>query len=211
MAERETPAQVDSRLERVVQLTLENWEAIGVVEGDGEVLHLPTSIKKRGKTGGLTEQRVFLRNVTNQHRFKARTRSREWAKELGLDLDRDADLVEDLERAELLAFAVRGEAFEQHVLDGKMLVRMYDPGSLEALYSEWEAWTRMLHPSFGQWEAAELWQVIARVRAGSTITPLAVMPGRAQANLLLFMAREAALSPNAPSWLRSSETSTPAR
>ena len=207
----ETPAQRDERLETVVQLVLDNWDTLGVVEGDGGILYLPSSIRWRNPKGGIAEDKVFLRQVTNQHRWKARTRSRQWATKVGLDLDRDADLVEDLERAELLAFAVRDEQFVQHIPDGETLAKLYEPGSLEELYSRWEAWTRMVHPSFGEWNAEDMWQVIARVRAGSTITPLAVMPGRAQANLLLFMAREAALSPNAPSWLRSSETSTPAR
>lgn len=200
------------KVEHVVRLVLENWDSIGVEESADGILHLPASIKRRSKTGGIDETRVMLRNVTNRHRYRARTAAREWAKELSLDLDRDRDLVNQLEDYEILAFAIRDaddENFTQHVPDGKHLWELYEPGSISELWGRYDAWIRMLHPSFGTWDAEQMWQVIARIKGGADITPLAVMPGIEQASCILLMAREACSSPNAPSWLRSSVTSTP--
>ena len=205
----------EDKIEHVTRLVLENWDAIGVEELDG-ALHLPASIKRRDKSGAIAEVKVLMRNVTNHHRFKARTHSREWAKNLHLDLDRDADLVEHLENYSILAFAIRDvpegddRSSVQHVPDGETLFKLYDQQSLSELWGRYDAWIRMLHPSFGEWDAEQMWQVIARIRGGADVTPLAVMPGIAQASCILLMAREACCSPNAPSWLRSSVTSTPA-
>jgi len=202
--------QADAELNRVVQLTLENWDLIGVVEGDG-VLHLPCSIKRRNVKGGIDEEKIYLRNITNEQRYRARVRSREWASEIKLDQAKDADLVDQLENFEILAYAIRDENWIQHYPRGVDIFKAYGPGALDELWGRYDAWCRMLHPSFGTWDAEQLWTLIAKVRAHSDISPLAVMPGVAQASCLLFMAREAACSPNAPSWLRSSVISTPAR
>lgn len=198
----------DDDVERVVQLILENWEEIGVQESPDHVLHLPATIKRRNAKGGVEVDHVLLRNVSNPQRFKARTQSREWAKELNLDLDRDRDLVDQLENYCILAYAIRDREFVQHTPDVKHLWKTYDMQALGELWGVYDAWVRMLHPSFGTWDGEKIWQVIARVRAGSTLSPLAVLPGIEQASCVLFMAREAALSPNAPSWLASSVTST---
>lgn len=200
----------DDDVERVVRLVLDNWQQIGVEEHDG-VLHLPASIKRRNKQGGIDEVQVRLRNVSNPQRFKARTQARDWSKLLGLDLDRDADLVDQCENYCLLAYAIRDvESFVQHVPDGQTLFKLYDPQALSELWGRYDAWVRMLHPSFGEWDGEKLWQVIARIRGAADITPLAVMPGIEQASCILLMARAACTSTIAPSWLRSSGTSTPA-
>lgn len=203
----------EDKVEQVVRLVLENWQAIGVEESSDGFLHLPAAIKRRNKDGGINEVRVMLRNVTNPQRFRARTSSREWAKRLNLDLDRDADLVDVLENYELLAFAIRDaddEGFTQHAACGEDLYKLYDQQSLGELWGRYDAWVRMLHPSFAEFDGEKMWQIIARIRGRADITPLAAMPGIEQASCILLMAREACNSPNAPSWLRSSETSTPA-
>lgn len=198
------------KVEQITRLVLDNWDAIGVEEHDG-VLHMPAAIKRRDKTGAIAEVPVRLRNITNRHRVTARTESRAWAKRLELDLDRDADLVEQLENYCILAFAVRDpETFDQHVPSGEHLWRLYEPGSLDELWGVYDAWVRMLHPSFATFDAEQMWRVIARIKAEANLAPLAAMPGIAQASCMLLMAAEACSSPNAPSWLRSSAISTPA-
>lgn len=222
---------------QVVELILENWEQIGVVEGDGGVLYMPASIKRRNAKGGVSEERVYLRNLDNPQRVKCRVQARAWAAELKLDPEKDGDLTRELENYEILAYAIRvpdasfdpeapateepalgGPAkprkkpfFSQHVESGKTLWKLYDMQSLGEIWGVYDAWVRMLHPSFGTWDGEKLWRTIAAVKAGSTIAPLAVLPGIEQASCLLFMAREACLSPNRPSWLASSGTSTRAR
>lgn len=184
---------------RVVQLVLENWDQIGVVEGDGK-LHMPFALKRRAKDGGIKEERVWLRNIDNLQRMKARVRSREWAVSLGLDLERDRDLIDDLENYEILAYAIRDEQWVQHYQRGEDLFKAYEGPSLQAAWAEYDAWVRMQHPGFGTWDGKALWQVIAKVKATGSIAPLAVMPGFEQASCVLFMAREAYNSPNAPWW-----------
>jgi hypothetical protein len=195
-------------VERVVQLTLDNWEEIGVQESPDHILHLPATIKRRNAKGGVVEEPVLLRNVSNPQRFKARTAARAWALELELDLDRDRALVDELENYCILAYAIRDREFIQHFPDAKELFKTYGVQALGELWGAYDAWVRMLHPSFGTWDGEKLWKVIAKVRAGATLAPLAVLPGIEQASCVLFMAREAALSPNAPSWLASSAIST---
>lgn len=211
MAENEKGARIGhGEIQRVVQLTIDNWEEIGVTEKNGQ-LYMPATIRRRDAKGGIREEPVYLRMVNNTHRIKARTESRAWALKMDLDLDRDRDLVGDLENYCLLAFAICDEAGSQHFPDVQALWKAYDTQALGDLWGAYDAWVRMLHPSFGTWDAEAMWRVIAKVRAGATIAPLAAMPGIEQFNCVLFMAREAALSPNAPSWLASSGTSTRAR
>lgn len=196
-------------VEHVVKLVLENWDQIGVEERDG-ILHLPAAIKRRTKDGGIAETPVRLRAITNRQRFTARTESRAWALRLQLDLERDRDLVEMLEEYVILSYAIRDEdCHTQHVPDAESLWRLYDPASIAEVWGRYDAWVRMQHPSFGSWDGEKMWQVIAQIRARSDISFLAVMPGFEQASCILLMAREACSSPNAPSFARSSGTSTP--
>ena len=202
--------QADAQIEHVVKLVLDNWDQIGVEERDG-ILHMPASIKRRNAQGGVDETPVRLRVVPNAVKVKARREAREWALKEKLDLDRDSDLVEMFEEYVILAFAIRDtDCHTQHVPDALTLWRDYDPASISELWGRYDAWVRMLHPSFGTWDAEKMWHVIARIRQRSDISFLAVMPGFEQASCILLMAREACCSPNAPSFARSSETSTPA-
>lgn len=194
-------------VERAVALVLENWEQIGVEERDG-ILHMPAAIKRRGVDGGVVETPVRLRVITNPQRFKARTESRAWAKRLNLDLDRDRDLVEMLEEYWILSFAIRDtDCHTQHVPDAEALWKLYEPASIAELWGRYDAWVRMQHPSFGNWDGEKMWQVIAQIKARADISFLAGMPGFEQASCILHMAREACCSPNAPSFARSSGTS----
>lgn len=206
MAENQRKAEAD--VEHVVKLVLENWDQIGVEERDG-ILHLPAAIKRRNAQGGVDEVPVRLRVIGNAHRFRARTDARAWAGRLKLDLDRDADLVDMLEQYCILATAIRDvDCHTQHVPDAEALWKDYAPESISELWGRYDAWVRMNHPSFGSWDAEKMWQVIARIRQRSDISFLAAMPGFEQASCILLMAREACSSPNAPSYARSSATST---
>lgn len=198
----------DDEVDRAVRLVLENWEQIGVEECDG-LLHMPAAIKRRNLQGGVTETPVRLRVINNAQRVRARTTARAWAKQQQLDLDRDSDLVEMFEEYSILSYAIRDvDCHTQHVPDAETLWREYEPSSIAELWGRYDAWVRMQHPSFGNWDAEKMWHVIARIRASSDISFLAGMPGFEQASCILFMAREACDSPNAPSFARSSATST---
>jgi len=201
---------VEDDIKRTVEISLDNWDAIGVEELDG-VLYMPATIKRRSKVGGVVEVPVMLRGITGPHRIRCRTAARTWALNADLDLDRDSDLVGELESYSILAFAIRDPEppYIQHVVDGPTLFERYDNPSLDELWGRYDAWHRMLHPDFGKYDAEQMWQIIAAIKAGADITPLAAMPGVAQATCMLVMAQAACSSPTAPSWVRSLETSTP--
>lgn len=188
--------------EKAVALTLENWNALGVQAHDN-ILHLPASIRRRDATGGISEQPIMLRNVTNHQRIKARVKSRELAVQLKLDVDRDKDLVDQLENYAILAFAVRDPKppFDQHVPDAEELLRRYDNQSLFELWGRYDAWVEMLDPRFGSMDAEQLWRVIGQVAKDGNPAPLLSMPGTEQFTCITLMAREALHSPNKPSWL----------
>ncbi len=199
---------MSDEIEKAVAFAIDNWESLGVVENDG-VLHRPAEIRRREKGGGTSSVPVMLRNVTNEHRFKARKQARTVAVEkFHLDLDRDADFVQEIENYSLLAYAMRDpKTFIQHVPGVEELVKLYDSQSLAEVWGVYEAWVEMLDPRYGQLDAEQLWQVIARISKEKQISPLAGLPGPAQHTCIVAMASQALLSPNRPSWLQPSETS----
>jgi hypothetical protein len=198
----------DDPVEKAVAFTLDNWDSLGVAEQDG-VLYMPASIKRRSASGGVTEQAVMLRNVTNAHKFKCRSLARKYAEQAGLDLDRDRDLVVEIENYALLAFAVRDarKPFDQHVPDVVKLLELYDAQSLAELWGRYNAWIEMLDPRFGELTVEQLWQTIVRIAKEKNPSPLVAMPGHAQFTCIVLMAQQALLSQSRPSWVQPPSTS----
>ncbi len=188
---------------------IDNWDSLGIEE-QGGVLHMPATIQRRNKAGSLDEVPVMLRNVSNSHRFKARTMAREYGAALKFDLDRDAVLIEQIENYAILAYAIRDRKapFDQHVPNVDELIKLYDTQSLSTVWGVYNTWVEMLDPRFGTMDAEQLWQTIVRIAREKTPAPLAAMPGYAQYTCMVLMAQEALLSPNRPSWLQSSAIST---
>jgi len=197
----------DDPVEKAAQFTIENWESLGVEEHAG-VLHLPAKIRRRTKTGGVSDRVVMLRNVTNAHRFKCRNIARAYAVELKLDAEKDADYITEIENYSLLAYAIREpKTFDQHVPGVAELVDLYESQSLAELWGVYNAWVEMIDPRYGQLTDDQLWQAIARIAKEKNITPLVGMPGFEQHTCIVAMASQALLSPSRPSWLQPSEIS----
>ncbi len=200
---------VDEEVHAAAAFITDNWDALGIEEHAG-TLHMPASIKRRNKKGGIDEVPIMLRNVGNRQKIHARTQSRELALRLKLDLDRDSDQVEQLENYCLLAYAVRDpKTYDQHAPDGEALLGLYDTQALSELWGRYNVWIDMLDPRYGLLDAEQLWQVIARIAREKTPAPLVALRGAAQFTGIVFMAQQSLLSPSRPSWLASSETSTP--
>lgn len=198
----------EDRVSEAVAFTLENWDALGVKEQNG-VLYMPAVIKRRNAAGGNDEQPVMLRNVSNDHKFKCRKVARQFAEQNGLDLDRDQDLVTEIENYALLAYAVRDprKPYDQLVPDVGKLIQLYDSQSLTELWGRYNVWVEMLDPRFGELTVEQLWQTIVRVAKEKNPGPLVAMPGHGQFTCIVLMAQEALLSPNRPSWLQPPSTS----
>ena len=212
MTDEESKAEIvdeEAAVERAVDIALGiDWAELGMVEYK-EKLHRPTSIRRRKKDGSLKEVPIMICMVSNPQRFKARVRSRKWAEELSLDLERDKDLVEELEHFEILAYAIRDaeDPYDQHVPNGKHLYEMY---LLSELSEQWALHQQMVDvcdPRFGELTPKKMWSVVAAIAVRGEPTPLSGMPGFEQATCMTFMAREACNSPNAPSYVRSLSTS----
>lgn len=196
--------------DRAVAFVLDNWDALGVTEHAGQ-LHMPATIKRRTAAGGIDETPVVLRNVSNVQRVRARTQSRSLALEWKLDLDRDADLVEQIENYSILCFAMRDpKTYDQHLPNVAALLDAYDTQALAELWGRYNTWIEMLDPRFGAFDAEELWRVIVRIAREKNPSPLVGMPGVAQFTCIVLMAEQALLSPMRPSWLQPSATSSAA-
>jgi hypothetical protein len=96
------------------------------------------------------------------------------------------------------------------VIDAERLLQRYETQSLVEVWGVYNTWIDMLDPRFGQMDPEQLWQTIVRIARGRTPAPLLSMPGHVQATCIVLMASAACDSPTRPSWLQSSETSTPA-
>jgi hypothetical protein len=191
-------------VEKAVAITLDNWESLGVQEHEG-VLHLPASIKRRNSKGIVEEQPVALRNVTNAHRYKCRQLARSHAVEHGLDIDRDKDVVSEIENWAILTYAIREpeKPFDQHVATVKDLTTTYDTQSLVELWGRYNIWVDMLDPRFGEMSNEQIWLAIARIHAEKNPSFLASFGGTAQITIITCMADLCMSSPTRPSWLQS--------
>jgi len=196
----------ENPVERAARITLGNWDSLGIAEHAG-ILHMPASIKRRTSSGGVELTPVMLRNVTNQHRFLCRNKAREYAATMNLDLDRDSDMVKEIENYAILAYAIRDpKTYDQHLPGVAELVLRYDAQSLVELWGVYNAWVEMLDPRFGELDDEQLWQVIARIAREKHIGPLVALVGVEQHSCIIAMASQALLSPRAPSWLQPPET-----
>jgi len=195
---------------RAVELTLDRWHELGIVDSDNGPL-LPTKIRvRRAADGGFDETPCMLMLVDNQRRYQARTRARKWAQEQGLDSRRegegaqDADLVKELESFEELAFAIR-EPKPPHVqmfATGGALFAKYKQHPLTEIYGQLNEWTRLNDPKCGELDPEQLWAVISEISREGHLLPLMRIDGHAQSACIALSARAALHSPMAPSHLR---------
>lgn len=200
-----------NKIRRAVDIVIERWHELAVTEHEGR-LYLPASIKRRRADNGLDETPVVLTLLTNEQRVKARQQTRLLEQKLRLDPERDADLCSDLEAYCTLSFALRDAQapHDQHMPDAEELWRTYDQPSIIELWGVYERWRDVLDPRCGEMTAEEVWRVIVAIKEQRRLDPLAAMPSVAQVSCVLFMAEAALLSTIAPSWVRPSESSTPA-
>lgn len=196
----------------LVKLTLDDFQTLGVEAHDGR-LYLPVELRRRNATGGVdAQERALLMIPSVPQKMRARAESRAYGqKEWKLDLDRDREQFNDLENYAILTFALRDVKTRGQLIAGGLveLLQSYADSTLAEVWGTLNQWTEMNDPRFGEMSAEKLWQVIAGL-AGGNLLPLVRMPTYAQSTCFALMAREALLSPNAPSWARSPVTSPPA-
>lgn len=196
-----------AKLERVHELSLENFEALGVLEAEGD-LYLPTTLKTRNKTGKFDELEVLLRAPTREQQRFARLLSRELCHKQKLDPKLDEDHFKLAENHHLLWYAIRDRETRGQLepVYSDLLARFTDQ-TLAECWTRLQLWIDMQDPRYGKLSGAELWRVTASIAMGGNMLPLAGMEGYEQATCIVAMAQEACLSPNAPSSLSSRSTS----
>ena len=169
------------KIRRAVDIVLERWDALAVVEQEGR-LYLPASIKRRRADNGLDETPIMLALLTNPQRVRARQQARQLEQKLGLDPERDADLCTDLDAYATLSFAIRDakHPYDQHVPDAETLWKTYDQPSIIELWGVYERWRDVLDPRCGELTAEEVWRVIGAIKERRSLDPLAAMPSVAQ-------------------------------
>lgn len=181
-----------------------NFEALGVVEADGQ-LYLPTTIRRRDAKGNATETiEVLMTLATTEQRMRAKASARKLAKTYELDLDRDEAEIGELENYAILAYALRDKQTRAQLCESaKALFREYHDVSLKEVWFRYNHFSDLCDPRFGEIDDERLWTIIAEVASEGTILPLGGMPGFEQATSIVFMARLALTCPTVPSWLSS--------
>lgn len=205
------PDRRRDRIDRAREYLEGVFDSLGVEE-DEEGLVCPVQIRRRRKDGSLKEIAAVLRRPSFAQRARARLDSRKIATEhFKLDLERDADFVGELENFSLLCFALRDPEppHVQHRGSVLELLSEYDVESLSEAWGLLDRWTTYLHPSFGEFDAEDLWEIIVALGRSQDIRPLLATPGHVQATCMLFMAARACESPSAPLWLQPPSTSPP--
>lgn len=199
--------------ETAKRFTLDNWNALGVVDGGQHGPLLPASLKVRKADGTLDEKPLTLMLLDGPRRAMARTRARAWAASIELEPNRDTgqdrDLVKELESFEELAYAIRDTTahHDQMFKDGQVLWQaVRHQGALHQLYLEFDHWTQINDPRFGDKSAEALWETAASCHREGSLLPLAGIDGRAQSSFIMLMVVAALSSPMAPSGLRSRST-----
>lgn len=149
-----------------------SWEKLDELS-DGSLL-FPATIQKRKSGGEWESVPVRLRVPRESDMRKARVQARSLALKDGLDLDRDEDLVSNLENICLLSECVRSvgsdepfdpfpEHFEKH----------YDRDSIAALYELLDRYSELLNPRPDTISQDEILFMIARIAEVRNIVPLA--------------------------------------
>lgn len=156
------------------QLLEQSWTDLEAMEFAGYLL-FPAELYRRRKSGDFERVKIALR-VPRQHELRgARVRARQLAAEQGLDLDRDADMVSDLENVCILSVAIRNatEPHEPYEPDPARLERVWDKASLAQLWQKLDALYQVIDPAPSSMSEGELLVLLAKIAKERHLGPLA--------------------------------------
>ncbi len=200
-------------LEPADELGDRTWEELEVVEDADGGLLFKDQIRRRAAGGGWTIEHVRVRVPRGKHHLLARANARRIFNAIeNLDEARDQEEFEELEQFCLLALCIRTtEPPHAQFADPDELIEKYDPASLEDVLGRIHGYKRITDPRVGALTPEQTWAKIKQVAERGHLLPLTDIAGFEQPSLVVFMASQALLSPKAPSFVRSSESSTPER
>lgn len=176
----------------IEQLLGKDWGELEVLEYEGRML-FPAEIHKIKKNGTFETVPVRLQVPREPDLRKARVQARQIALEDGLDLDRDKDLVEDLETICILSIAIRNykpmdsgfcEPFE---MDPKYLEKNFDRASLMAVWSKLDRLTERVNPRPEKMTKEESLAMLCAIAKARNISPLLAFGPDAQDSYIVTM------------------------
>lgn len=181
------------------QLLSKSWAELEVIECEGHML-FPESLYRRNLKGTFTAEPVMVRVPRDADTRKARVEARQWALEEGMDLDRDRDLIEEMETMCVLQRCIlnpkaaedprTGKEFrEPWCMDAKELEKRYDRPSLHQLWAKLDALGQVLDPRPNTLGKEEMLAALAAIAKSRTIAPLHVYGPGAQKDFIVFMAQ----------------------
>jgi hypothetical protein len=184
------PGVQDDQFPHVLeQLTKSRWEDLLVKEHDGRLL-FPDKIYRRGQTGEFDGIPVMIR-VLRQHELRqARIAARKRAIDEGLDLDRDKDLISNMEAIHALSMALRDPENPNTPFDpfADKLEENYDFDSLLQVYEKLDRYTLALNPRPETVSEADIVAMAAAISEAQSIAPLAAYGQVAQSTCIVYMA-----------------------
>ena len=186
----EKTALPESVPDHVVERLLgKDWTDLEVLEEAGYLL-FPEKIYKRKKDGSFESKDILLR-VPREHELrKARVMARQIAQEDGLDLDRDEDLISNIEDTCILTFAIREniKGFPPLWPEPKQLEKTYDKASLIHLWAKLDNLTKVVNPAPETISENEILVVVSKIASERSIAPLLVYGSEAQNSCIVTMA-----------------------
>lgn len=197
--------------EKIKELGGKTWEELELVQAEDGHKLVRDSIKERNpKTGEIKEVPVFVRIPRPRDLIVAKAEARSWfATFKGLDVDRDSEMFDEMEKLCLLAKAIRtADGLHPQLASADELSANFEEGSLADLMGRLSVYRDMTDPRESAMTAEELWPVIKSVAQAGHLGPLTGIDGLGQTSCLVFMAVQAMTSPSALAWLQSFETST---
>ena len=194
----EEKKKLDEQHEHVLtQLFGKTWGELEVLENDGYLL-FPEKLYRRSLGGKFEAEDVLIRIPREPEQRKARIDARALALEEGLDLDRDADLVENLETTCLMTLCIRNanvgkgadgkEFYEPWILDPRQLEKRYDQSSLTQLFAKIESLALVVDPRPNSIGNMELLTLISAISKERNIAPLHVFGPGVQNSCIVSMA-----------------------
>lgn len=183
-----TPTGQDAQAS-LVKLMQVPWAELEALEHDNR-LFFPDVVLKRRVDGALEETQVALCVPRPDELRWARTKARALALKADLDLDRDAEMVEDMENIHILSRAIRNitTPHEPWEPDPTLLERNYDRRSLAQMWAKLDALTNFIDPRPSDLSKEEVLAVIAAISKTREVYPLHVLGPHSQTSCIVSMA-----------------------
>ena len=170
----------------------------------------PAQIYKRKNDGSFQKIDVMLRIPRENELRAARAEARAIATSDGLDLDRDKDLIDNIENICIMVKAIRNctSPYESWEPDPRILEKKYDRASLMQVWAKLEALTAVVNPAPDRISAEEIWAVVCRIAEEGNLLPLHVYGSEAQSICVITMAKQLVSLAGSKSSSEPSEPST---